>query len=107
MKTVAVIVAYESTIKILGESLKIISKQCTVVVVDNSTSKTKSNLIKKCAEKYKSEYLEMGKNCGIGYAQNRGIELAISLGADAAFLLDDDSVPEENLIEEWKKHIFQ
>jgi rhamnosyltransferase len=98
-KTVAVVVAYESKIQILEESLKTISKQCVVVLVDNSTSNTNSKLIKECAEKYKSEYISMGKNCGIGYAQNRGIELAISRGADAVLLLDDDSVPEESLVE--------
>ena len=45
------------------------------------------------------EPLRLGANYGIGYAQNRGIDIAIAGGATHVLLMDDDSIPESDMVQ--------
>ena len=46
------------------------------------------------------DFVEMGINAGVGAAQNRGIQLARSLGCTHVLLSDQDSSPEPGMVEQ-------
>lgn len=95
----AVLVAYETDLKQLGRVLGAVSKQCQFVVADNSDDEGQAKEISACVINHGGHYLSMDGNRGIGSAQNRAINVAWSLGADAVLLLDDDSLPANDLVE--------
>lgn len=95
----AVIVTYQTDIKQLDRILAAVTKQCGFVVADNSYDADVAKEIAACVIRYGGHYLCMDGNCGIGSAQNRAINLAWSLGADAVLLLDDDSMPANDLVQ--------
>lgn len=64
-------------------------------VFDNSTTDEKLKTL--CLEAG-AELFSLGKNTGIGFAQNRGIERAIAAGADAILLMDQDSEPRSDMV---------
>lgn len=98
MKVCGVIVAYETNIARLENILQSLLNQCDVIVVDNSESYVRSSEICACVALYRQSYISMEGNQGIGAAINAGINLAWKIGADAILLLDDDSIPQGNLV---------
>ena len=66
-----------------------------VIIVDNSTEVESSEEVKHFAQVYSAKLLGKNKNIGIGAAQNLGISWAIKEKYDCVFLLDDDSVPQD------------
>lgn len=99
MNVFAVIVTYQSDVDRLRKILAILRPQCRVVIADNSLDDEKRRAIAGCAVDGLVDYLSMQGNQGIGAAQNRGIALARTLGADTVLLLDDDSIPADNLLD--------
>lgn len=97
-KTICVIVTYHTNLQHLMNVLDILSKQCRVIICDNTDAKEQAEKIKICALKKNSVYISMMGNVGIACAQNKGITTCWKLGAKNAFLLDDDSIPSHNVI---------
>ena len=95
----AVIVAYETNLKQLDRILAAVASQCGFVLADNSDDEVLAKEISACVIKHCGHYLCMDGNRGIGSAQNRGISVAWSLGADTVLLLDDDSMPANDLVD--------
>lgn len=98
MNVFAIIVTYQSDVDRLRQILAILRPQCPAVIVDNSLNDEKRNAIAACAVDDRVHYVSMQGNQGIGAAQNRGIVLARSLSADTILLLDDDSIPANDLV---------
>ncbi len=99
MNVFAVIVTYQSDVDRLKRILAILRPQCRVVIADNSLDDHKRNAIAACVVDDLVHYVSMQGNQGIGAAQNRGVALARTFGADTILLLDDDSIPDSNLVE--------
>lgn len=95
----AVIVAYETDPNQLDRILATVANQCGFVLADNSDDGALAREIAACVVHHGGHYLCMDGNRGIGLAQNRAINVAWSLGADAVLLLDDDSMPANDLVE--------
>ncbi len=96
----AIIVTYQSDLAVLSEIVDIMAKQCHVIIADNSTDPSHSRLIEASLRTENTTYIPMLGNCGIGAAQNRAISLAWESGANAVLLLDDDSIPPIDLIDQ-------
>ena len=95
---IAVIVTYNSQIEKFRESLSILTNQCTVVVVDNSTNASSSEAIRSACERAGACYLSLDGNFGIARAQNVGVTWARENSAVDILLMDDDSIPSPSLV---------
>jgi rhamnosyltransferase len=95
---VAVVVTYNSDAIRLEDSLRILAKQCTVLVVDNSTQVASRDQIRKACNKVGASWLPLGENLGIAHAQNCGIVWAKEHAASDILLIDDDSLPPKSLV---------
>ena len=97
-KIIAIIVAFFPEDKSLNQSIASLSKQCdSIIVVDN----TPSPLNGKTAELLKDSevnLISLGKNFGIAYAQNIGLEAAMDANADFVLIMDQDSIPEKEMV---------
>lgn len=83
---------FESRVKVLSEQLS------KVVVVDNSIKKSSTDLFSDSnLNKYVS-IISNGKNLGLGFALNQGVNFAKSLGFTFVILFDQDSEVYENTI---------
>lgn len=94
----AIIVAYQPNLAHLKELIRNTSKQVgAVMIVDNSPNPCDalSELNSTC----KVSYVSLTENMGIAHAQNIGIEFAIKQNVGYILLLDQDSMPEERMVE--------
>ena len=75
-------------------------KSLPVIIVDNGSNLATIKLLNEWAHDLpeKRNLIELGQNFGIATAQNRGIELAQTLGCQFVLLLDHDSIPGHNLL---------
>jgi rhamnosyltransferase len=96
----ALIVCYNSDLDRLEKSLRLLTGQSFVIVVDNSDVAISSGKIELICHSFGALYLSMGGNCGIAEAQNVGIEIARKRGAKDLLLMDDDSLPTPTLVRE-------
>ena len=96
-RVAAVVVTYQpgdST----HDALRALALQATVLVVDNGSSiKQLAAIRSKCPPGI--EWIELGTNRGVGAAHNAGIARARALGATHVLLMDQDSVPEPDMVE--------
>ena len=87
MKIIAIIVLYKPNIDLMNKVLLSINTQVNNIILINNG-----------CEKYdfsnfdNIESINLGDNFGIAYAQNRGIEKALKLGADYVLLSDQDTI---------------
>jgi len=97
-KVIAIIIAFFPDSESLNKSIASLSRQCdSIIVVDN----TPTLLDGKTTELLKDsgvKLISLGRNFGIAYAQNIGIQRAINAGADFVLLMDQDSIPEDNMV---------
>jgi rhamnosyltransferase len=98
-KVYSVIVSYNPDLERFQTLLSRIVQQCSVVVCDNSDAQSKINRIVDLASIYGAHYLGMQGNVGIAVAQNLGARFSFNKGADYVLLLDDDSIPDLNIVE--------
>ncbi len=101
-RVVAIVVTYNSEISRLGELLRVLASQCTVVVIDNSTQDASVDQVQNACIQNGATLISLGDNFGIAHAQNVGIAWAREREASDILLMDDDSMPPllfvENLI---------
>lgn len=95
---VAVIVTFNSDLNLLAQSLESLAKQCEVLVVDNSTDIISRDKIEVLCNNNEVHLLALGKNFGIGHAQNVGINWARKKSLTDILFMDDDSVPSNTLV---------
>ena len=95
---VAIIVTYHPNLAHLKQLIELTSAQVgSVIIVDNSPSP--SDALSGLGASAKIRHVTLSENMGIAYAQNIGIECAIEQKAEYVLLLDQDSMPEERMVE--------
>ena len=97
----AIIVTYNSDLKILTQQfLSLINQVDGVIYVDNGSKNYESILtVNKQSTFFEKVWnISQISNVGLGKAQNIGIKKAIKLGAKHILLLDHDSVLEESFV---------
>lgn len=97
-KIAAIIVAYNPELFIFKKLLHATAHQVyKIFIVDNSTSDKLPNWLKENSLQNVG-YFSIGKNIGIGAAQNIGIREASRMGATHVLLLDHDSIPDPTMV---------
>ena len=97
----AVIVALDPDPKIFLDLLHAIAPQVTgVVVVDNSADRNRIASLLRDHSLDQCVLIANGRNVGLAAAQNTGIDHALRAGAAYILLLDHDSVPAPDMVEQ-------
>lgn len=102
----AVLVTFEPE-ETLSKTLKALKEQVrNIYIIDNSANSNFKKKISFLIKDINNIILINNKaNLGIAEAQNMGIKLAVSNKADWILLLDQDSVPEKNMIQKMLKKV--
>ena len=104
MSVLAVVVLFNPNLTLLKRLYKSLYNQVnSIVFSDNSEDVGIKEDIKNWIDQLSSSditYLDLNKNHGIAYAQNRGIEIAKEYGARFVLLLDQDSALPNNMVSE-------
>ncbi|MBN2645368.1 MAG: glycosyltransferase family 2 protein [Desulfuromonadaceae bacterium] len=96
----AIVVTYNPDLEVLARQVDtLVSQVCRIVIVDNGSTCNLAGWLPGCW--YGSvELVLLEKNLGIATAHNRGIERAQQAGADYVLLMDQDSLPQPNMVAE-------
>ena len=95
----AIIVIYNPHEPTLLRLLRSLENQVqTIVIVDNSPHIKSTLKLWDQIHSANLKYIPLEKNMGIGYAQNIGIEWAITQAADYVLLMDQDSIPNKDMV---------
>ena len=98
-KVLAVIVTYNPDLSIIKVIINKIFLDCDIIIIDNSDDiNIKENILKYFLDKNKIKIISNKINLGIASAQNLGIDCAVRDAYKYVFLLDQDSIPEENTL---------
>ena len=98
----AVVVTYYSQHKLLSQLISSLSRQVSQIIIINNSSDIPLSINAK-SWSIPIDTIDLNKNYGIAYAQNIGIERASLLGFQYALLMDQDSIPEEHMVEKLHK----
>lgn len=79
---------------IRAQLVKVVPQVQRIVLVDNGSTTDLGSL----ADDFGISFVPLGENHGISYAQNVGISAARELNADFVLLLDQDSLPAEDMV---------
>ena len=97
-KIIAVVVTYQPDMDILEKLLKsLVSQVESVIIVDNGTEMNMALF----SEQYSSQQIStllLGRNMGVAFAQNTGIQEAMKKGATHVLLMDHDSIPSPDMV---------
>lgn len=96
MKVASVTVSFKPDLPALGRQLASLRPQVDLMLVVNNGGDDES--LQVCCQENGATLIDLGRNAGIGFAQNRGIEAAINSGADAVLLMDQDSEPQPEMV---------
>ncbi|MEJ6981635.1 glycosyltransferase family 2 protein [Pedobacter sp. P351] len=99
--TSAVIVLYNPVIDELAKNIYAIIPQVnSIILIDNSVRHLNLEFLKEIRElkKLKIEYIFNNQNLGVAAAQNIGLKMAISRGAEYLIIFDQDSCPSDNMV---------
>lgn len=95
------IVTFRPDIRQLAAILETVASQTQeLVVVDNSPDAPTSNAIKTMAGGARAGFVALGKNFGVALAQNRGVAWASAKQCTHVLLLDQDSLPAPDMVEQ-------
>ena len=98
---VAIIVTFNPSIEALEEQLKCIEPDCAAIIVDSGSAAELVAALRQLFTAYGAvELLELDRNYGIAYAQNRGVELGQTQFPNAPYrlFLDQDSLPSSTMV---------
>ena len=102
MTIVSIVVLYNPTFSLIQRLYSTLNSQVdNIIFVDNSEDYIVKEEVRKWLLSMVSSdtnYLDLESNCGIAYAQNRGIEFAKRLGARFVLLLDQDSALPSDMV---------
>jgi rhamnosyltransferase len=97
----AVVVTYHPQVEILNELLSSVSPQVgAVVVVDNGSPPEPLRRLQDANTDPRIAWLELGENIGVGAAHNLGIAWARRRGYSYVLLLDHDSIPAADMVDQ-------
>lgn len=92
---IAIVVSYHPDRMLAGELAALESQVARILVVDNGSDSADLKFL----EDSSAELVRLGTNIGIGAAHNVGINRARELGATHVMLMDQDSLPEPDMVE--------
>jgi rhamnosyltransferase len=95
-------VIYHPNHKILSQLIDYVSRQAGLIIIVNNSPDVPLSIGSK-SQGTSIETINLDKNYGIAYAQNIGIERAALLGFQYVLLMDQDSIPEVNMVEKLLK----
>jgi rhamnosyltransferase len=96
---VAIIILYNPDISVLDKSIKSINESVYhILLIDNSPQNNIFIYNNTTNEKDKISYYYNGNRGGIAGAQNIGIIEALKKGAEFILILDQDSIPKQNMV---------
>jgi rhamnosyltransferase len=94
----AVVVTYNPSIEMLLRLLKATSTQVGRILVVDNGSDDAERVVRMVSTISNAEFTGLRKNMGIAYAQNVGILIAYRYGVDFVLTLDQDSVPDHDMV---------
>ena len=98
IRVTAIVVTHQPDLPILGRVIDAILPQLThIVVVDNGSDANMAEWVKVLGQK-NIHVILLGANLGIAVAQNAGIQWARQHGATFVLLMDQDSIPDKNMV---------
>ncbi len=104
MSVIAIVVLFNPNLTLLKRLyLSLYNQVDSIVFSDNSEDASIKENIRNWIDQLSSSditYLDLNKNHGIAYAQNRGIEVAKERGTKFVLLLDQDSALPNNMVSE-------
>lgn len=98
-QTIAIIITYHPALEVLGELIERLASQVDkVLIVDNGSDEpiTDWNASQPTPAHH---VIALGENLGIAAAQNKGITWAKQQGATHVLLMDQDSLPAQDMVE--------
>lgn len=95
---IAVVVTYNPNSELLSSMLLALRSQVEKIVIIDNGSKVPICIPLELSECETIELLGLGNNFGLAFAQNVGIKLAIKEGGEFVLLMDQDSIPSENMV---------
>lgn len=102
MSTASIIILYNPNLLLIKRLYSSLESQAdSIIFVDNSENLVVKKEFRKwllSMDNSKNTYLDLEKNYGIAYAQNRGIEFAKESDAKFVLLLDQDSALPNNMV---------
>jgi rhamnosyltransferase len=96
---IAVIVIYQPDLLVLDRLLNALVRQVGVAVIVDNGSSIETKLKPERYLPLKVNALRLNENMGIAFAQNRGIEFARQMQARFVLLMDQDSIPEPDMVQ--------
>lgn len=101
MKKTAVIVVTYNRLKLLKENINALQSQknenYSIFIINNASTDGTEEYVKSLKDE-KIKYYNTGKNIGGAGGFSYGIRKAIEQGYDYAWLMDDDSIPQDNAL---------
>lgn len=96
---VAIVVTFHPVLEVLEQLLDRLSSQVdSILVVDNGSNKDLSTWYK-ISQTESVEILQLGENKGVAAAHNVGIQWALKHSATFVLLMDQDSIPAVDMVE--------
>lgn len=100
-KVHAVVVTFNPSFEVLLEELQSLAAQVDRIwLVDNASFQSLNPWIEKLCLSCNFQLLQMAENLGLGAAQNAGIKHARSAGATHVLILDQDSQPMPDMVDQ-------
>ncbi len=97
-RILAIVVTYQPDIVVLEQALNALTQQnCDVLIADNGSENSVA-LEQVCVDREATTLLPLKKNLGLGAAHNVGIKHARANGYDFVLIMDQDSVPLDNMV---------
>ena len=96
---IAVLVTFYPEHEKLARSLLALSGQCQSIILVDNTPQEKIDFLGLLESIPNISVIALGRNFGIAYAHNKGIEAAITAGAKYVLLMDQDSIPEKYMVD--------
>jgi rhamnosyltransferase len=95
----AVIVTYHPDAGFPARLQRVLGQAGAVIIVDNGSGEPSATRLRELPPDGRVEIDYNGENLGIATALNRGVRRAAARGFDWALLLDQDTLPDEDMVE--------
>jgi len=97
-EVIAVVTTYEPDLETLQRQFVLLAGQVkTLLIIDNGSSNAAGVAALACGHAF-AQFTGAPENRGLGWAHNEGLRRALTQGADAVLLLDQDSLPRDGMV---------
>ena len=103
----AVVTTYEPDLQTLEAQFVRLAGQIDALLVIDNGSANAAKVAQLVSQISFAQFCGVGENRGLGWAHNEGLRRALAEGADAVLLLDQDSLPSENMVVALRQALLQ